>query len=560
MKRLNFRLVLGLLLTLHLFACTKDPVTLSPPISEHVISADTTAFVAQSLPGTDPTDDIVGLLYNHATSNSGSISVPDILRGGKFAYRPASAKLFVDNGIVFASKSGGYWERAVGDTVKMVWYGLSTKNPDNAYTIYKCINGAIRLKTPVVVFPFSGTYTVKTSNYWVVPSDFNLQIDGRGATIKVDKFATTLAQETYVMAFKCTEDLNSMNSKFKLKNLNIQAPDILPQWTNTDYYGGHRLVMAIETDGIHTVDVRDCRLNDICGYGIRLKNFVSATVDRVIENNVGGHFPIENGFDSFGDALWLGHYDVETVRSSRKATSAKVTNCVFKGYDTQTNGNFASRCGITVEGFHSRRNDIRMNVDVDNCTISDYDRNLHIEGLSADMVYNNCKLRNFFGIGLVVWSDANVTYHNCIAENVLENNPKVEHYGLGGVMTFEASCNLTLGGGTVFKLNRPVSFRSNITMLNGSAIDFGNSDVFFDHANLNMNAGSSLLNLPAGVSRGYNMYGGAVNLNGATFSAFDKNAKGQLKGENLDAATIKNCKLNNSRLQFNTRSGVVQAD
>ncbi|MGI4751880.1 MAG: hypothetical protein ACRYFB_14705, partial [Janthinobacterium lividum] len=89
------------------------------------------------------------------------------------------------------------------------------------------------------------------------------------------------------MAFRCTETSNSLNSSISIKNLNIKAPDILPQWTNKNY-NEHKLVMAIETDGIYTVNINNCILNDICGYGIRLKNFVAANIDQVTEKNVGG--------------------------------------------------------------------------------------------------------------------------------------------------------------------------------------------------------------------------------------------------------------------------------
>jgi hypothetical protein len=431
---------------------------------------------------------------------------------GSFKYRPAGSNLEIDNGIVFAAKDGGYWERSVGDTIKLSWYNISNKSADNSSILQKGIQAAIKRRSSVVSFPPGGTYRIQSGNYWTIPSSLKLTIDGLKSTIIVDKKAASIAQETYVIAFKCNDN-NSLQSRITIKNLNVKAPDILPQWTNTNY-SAHRLVMAIETDGVHSVNISNCKLTDICGYGIRLKNFVNANITGITETNVGGHFPIENEHDSFGDGIWLGHYDVANVRKTRKNTNVTISNSVIKGYNTATNGNFASRSGITVEAFNSLAPDIVMNVSVTKTTISDYDRNLHIEGISSKIKYSNCKIRNFFGIALVVKSlYTNLTYDKCTASNLLKVNPKQERYGLGGVMQFDSTVELFLTNSSVFTFNGPASFRANLHIIKNSTLDFGNSDVFFDHANLYVNTGGSLINIPTEVKRGFNMYGSSVELN-----------------------------------------------
>ncbi|MEJ7559105.1 MAG: hypothetical protein WKF66_12415 [Pedobacter sp.] len=451
-------------------------------------------------------------LYHHYPSSK-SVYIKYDLMGGTFNYKPNTSALEVDDAIVFAAKDGGYWERIVGDTIKLSWYNLSSKNADNSAILRKGIQAAIDKRASVVSFPMAGTYYIQSGNYWTIPSQLKLTIDGKGSTIIVDKKAAAVAQETYVMAFKCSDN-NSLNSSITIKNLNIKAPEILPQWTNTNYQA-HRLVIAMETAGVSAVNIINCKLNDICGYGIRLKNFLSATISGVIETNVGGHFPIENGNDSFGDGIWLGHYDVQNVRRTRKNTNATISSCIIKGYNTATNGNFASRSGITVEAFNSFAPDIVMNVNVKNSTISDYDRNLHVEGISSKITYSNCKIRNFFGIALVIKSiNTNLTYDKCTASGLLKANPKQERYGLGGVMQFDSTVDLFLRNSTVFTFNGPASFRANFHITKNSVLDFGNSDVFFDHANLYINSGGSLINIPTEVKRGFNMYGSSVELNG----------------------------------------------
>jgi hypothetical protein len=299
-------------------------------------------------------------------------------------------------------------------------------------------------------------------------------------------------------------------------------------------------------------------LNDICGYGIRLKNFVSATINKVNERNVGGHFPVENGNDSFGDGIWLGHYDVQTVRQSRKSSYAKISNCLIQAYNAQTNGNFASRCGITVEGFNSHAPDILMKVDVDNSTISDYDRNLHVEGISSNIKYTNCNIRNFFGIAIIVSSvKTALAYDHCNASNLLAPNPKQERYGLGGAVQFDSYFDLTLTNNTRFTFNRAATFRANTYIQNRSVLDFGNSDVFFDHANLYINSGGTLANLPVNVPRGYNMYGGGIKADGAVFRGFG-NGKGVFHGENVDAASVNNSTLGSARLFFTGGFGTLE--
>jgi hypothetical protein len=449
-------------------------------------------------------------LYNHHLAAK-NVLIEDKLTGGRFNYRPSSSNLKVDDAIVFAAKDGGYWERAVGDTIKLAWYKLSSRSADNSTALRKGVQAAIDKRAAVVSFPSGGTYRIQAGNYWTIPDQLKLTINGNKSTIIVDKKAAAAAQETYVMAFKCSDN-NSLNSKLTIKNLNIKAPEILPQWTNTNY-SAHRLVMAIETDGVHTVNINSCKLSDICGYGIRLKNFVTANVDKVTETNVGGHFPIENGNDSFGDGIWLGHYDVQQLRTTRKKTQASITNCIIKSYNTAINGNFASRCGITVEAFNSFAPEIVMTVNVRNSTISDYDRNLHVEGISSKINYTNCKIRNFFGIALVIKSiNTNLIYDKCTASGLLKANPKQERYGLGGVMQFDSTVDLFLTN-SVFAFNGPATFRANFHVTNNSVLDFGNYDIFFDHANLYVNTGGSLINIPGAVKRGFNMYGSTVELN-----------------------------------------------
>jgi hypothetical protein len=465
-------------------------------------------------------------LFSHYSSSK-SVFIKDELIGGAFNYQPAASKLKVDEAIVFAAKDGGYWERVVGDTIKLSWYKLSSKNADNSAILRKGIQAAIDKRASVVSFPMAGTYHVQSGNYWTIPSQLKLTIDGKRSIIIVDKKAATAAQETYVMAFKCSDN-NSLNSSITIKNLNIKAPEILPQWTNINY-NAHKLVIAIETDGVYAVNISNCKLNDICGYGIRLKNFVAANIVGVTEMNVGGHFPIENGNDSFGDGIWLGHYDVQNVRRTRKNTKAAISNCIIKGYNTATNGNFASRSGITVEAFNSFAPDIIMNLSVKNSIISDYDRNLHVEGISSKINYSNCKIRNFFGIALVVKSiNTSLTYNRCTASGLLKANPKQERYGLGGVMQFDSKVDLFLTNSSVFTFNGPASFRANFHVIKNSVLDLGNSDVFFDHANLFVNTGGSLINIPAQVKRGFNMYGSSVEVNGRKIEL-----NGKFKGPTL---------------------------
>jgi hypothetical protein len=461
-----------------------------------------------------------------------------------------------DNTLIFPDKNAGSAEHLTVDTIKLARYNVSTRNVDNAVYIKQGIQAAIDKRAKVILFPGPGVYRIKSGNYWTVPDGINLQIDGKGATIVVDKAAAAVAQETYVMAFKCA-NLNSVNSRLAIKNIKVMSPQIVPQWTNSNY-AEHKLVIAIETDGIHTVNVTDCMLNDICGYGIRLKNFVDVKINKIIEHNVGGHFPIENGNDSFGDGIWLGHYDVQSVRQSRKNTNANISNCIIQAYPTQKNGNFASRCGITVEGFNSYAPDIVAKVGITNCTISDYDRNLHVEGISSIIKYTNCKIQNFFGIALVVKSSkTTLLYDRCTATNLLAANPKQERYGLGGTMQFDSNLDVTLTNNSVFRFNRPASFRANLYLQNNSIIDFGNCDVFFDHTNLNINSGGRFSNLPVNVPRGYNMYGGSITIDNGILSGFG-NAKSIFHGEAMESATITKYIENNSGLLLVGKFGRVE--
>ena len=127
-------------------------------------------------------------------------------------------------------------------------------------------------------------------------------------------------------------------------------------------------------------------------------------------------------------------------------------------------------------------------------------------------------------------------------------------------MQFYSYVDLNLGNKTIFSFNGAASFRANIYIINGSKLDFGNSDVFFDNANLHIKSGGSLINLPTKVARGYNMYGGTVEINGANFSGYDKHpaAKGVFHGENIINQKVTNFRLTNSRLYFTGGWGNVE--
>lgn len=128
-------------------------------------------------------------------------------------------------------------------------------------------------------------------------------------------------------------------------------------------------------------------------------------------------------------------------------------------------------------------------------------------------------------MGLVVSSaNTNITYNNCKASGLLAPNPKQERFGKGGIMQFSSNLNLFLNKQTVFSFNGPATFRANMHVQDKSVLDFGNSDVFFDNSNLDVNTGGSIINIPSSVQRGFNMYGGGVNFNSGTFFGLQQSA------------------------------------
>jgi len=454
--------------------------------------------------------------------------------------------------------SKGAWKRIFHDAVSVSWFGAKNDcSTNSALQVKNAIYAAIN--THAKVSFSSGTYKFDQVIEIDIPENFYLIIEGNGALIKATSQTTSTSSVVNLIRFFTSAGVDTQGTGIFIDNLDFDGSVIKPQFTEPDINAVKRM-HALVSEDIFTVSIRNCHFRNIQGSGMKLFNFVYINLENLALKDVGGKFHLENENDSFGDGVYLCQTHLETSRPTRKQSYASISNCQISGYNPLTNGNFASRCGICIEGFGTLNSDHRVNLKLSNCSISGYDRTFHVEGIDAEVTADALKIENFQSFYLLALGRSESSFNNCHITNRLADNPNQVRLGTGGIITYPSTlpnhmafnhCQINVNGDGVF-----------IGQLEfiDTVLDYGNHDIFFENSIISLNK-SSFINIPHNLSKGFNFYA-------CTFSAINSTIKGYKNGndnsggifhfEDLDLQSFENNTIIDTRLVLTFRSATAR--
>ena len=303
----------------------------------------------------------------------------------------------------------------------------------NAEAFLKCFNYAIK-NNKTVKFK-GGIYVLEKTININLPENKSLNIEGNNSLIKMIPFKNKSTDYHY-FGFHCEDGSESTNNQVSISNLNFDASSFVPVWMPKNFFE-LKIVKAVNFFDIYKVTLTNCNFNNIFGYGVISYGVVNMTYQNVNFRDVGGHFPLENQYDRYGDAIYFSIYDLENRGRNRKVTNLRIMNCIIQGYSTNFNGNFASRIGVCLEGYKSASvQGQKVNVLIKDSQIQYYDRSIHQEALNADFIIENVLISDYESYFVNVYSKGSVLFKNCTIKNPLKNNPQQERFGNGKIKSF----------------------------------------------------------------------------------------------------------------------------
>lgn len=460
-----------------------------------------------------------------------------------------------DDGIVFRplmdqAIPAGAWKRIVGDAVEASWFGAKADgSADAALQIKKAIETAIHTHTKVRLAP--GTYRFNQAIAIDIPDNFHLIIEGNGALIKASPQVTATTSEVNLIRFFTSAGTDTQGTGVFIDNLDFDGGVTSPQFTEPNI-GALKRIHAVVSEDIFTVNISNCHFKNIQGSGTRTYNFVYANFRNLGFQDVGGKFHLENEFDSFGDGIYLCQTNLETSRPTRRQSHATISNCHINAYNPSAHGNYASRCGICIEGFNTLKSDHRVYLQVSGCNISGYDRTFHIEGIDAEVTASTLNVQNFQCIYLMSWGRSKCTFTNCNFNSRLPNNPNQVRLGTGGVITYpsELPNHITFNHCQISPQGE-ATFIGQLDFID-TVLDYSNHDVYFEHATITLNR-SQLVNVSHNLSRNLNFYGCTLNATDSIIQGYKNgtdNSGGILHFEDLSLSAFERNTITDTRLIF----------
>ena len=185
-------------------------------------------------------------------------------------------------------------------------------------------------------------------------------------TIDIDNFVTVkfgnstiVDRKTWKLGSKEEQALLIFRNGCDITGLNIVG-------LNGEYWSNDIETIDIQfaMDAYGKCVLNNCKFADLWGYGVRIYNCATPSIDNCIFSNVGGKYKLNNEHDSFGDGVYLGTVDEKQF--------VKITNCKIYGKYV---GSTFSRCGVTLE----YNDKVDRKLELVNCDIQNYNRCVHIE-------------------------------------------------------------------------------------------------------------------------------------------------------------------------------------
>lgn len=185
-------------------------------------------------------------------------------------------------------------------------------------------------------------------------------------TIDIDNFVTVKFSDSAIVNKKTWKLGSTEEQALFVFRHGCDITGIEIEGLNGEYWSNdiETINMQVAMDVYGKCLINNCKFADLWGYGVRIYNCETPSIDNCIFSNVGGKYKHNNEHDSFGDGIYLGTVD--------KKQFVKITNCKIYGKYV---GSTFSRCGVTLE--YNKKVDRKL--EIVNCDVKNYNRCVHIE-------------------------------------------------------------------------------------------------------------------------------------------------------------------------------------
>jgi len=244
------------------------------------------------------------------------------------------------------------------------------------------------------------------------------------------------------------EARGTINTAFSMSGITIDGKSNPVQFYQKKYED-LRLCVGVFAVGVSKVSFSSVNFKNIYGVGIKTNVFKTFKANFVNFSNVGGKWHQGDGFDSFGDGIYLGYASANAV--------ATITNCNIIGYsDKEDLGGFyknLSRAGVVAE--YNKTSHLALTIT--NTKFIGYQRSIHIEGSRTSLNVNNCTFNRYICGVFVFGYEAKDVY--VINSSFMQVYDKGAFGGAKGVVTGYANNNQAFLTGC--RINNPKYYREN---------------------------------------------------------------------------------------------------
>lgn len=412
--------------------------------------------------------------------------VTDENRGGVFVYRESNADIN-NGGTIFNG-----WTRQYDGAVNVKWFGVTSTGDTTAqlqsmFSFISTNNGG------EIDFEHNATYEITDILSCPLTDNGSLKINGNNSTIHLT------SSLDYLYTGVLTIGTNTANNtSAEVHNLNWNLDGVVLDWSAVNPDGGKGCILFYT----RKVIVKGCNYKDVTYSACVWSEYANdVNITDCIGLNVGAR-SADNTEDARGDAFYIGRLGYQDVTGTISTDAVvSISNCSVRAHTavpnvfTNKNSAHCGRVGITIEGSSTSAKKI---VNVNNNYFYNYNRGIHVEGMTNLSLNINNTVFDEYGLGVWVFRDtelSNIKIDTCTFTRLLniavpEDNTQS---GVGGYVVETVrngstnkitldNCNIVIkpSGGTNIRLFGNV-YNMNVS---NSTIKLGNLPIIYNAENL----------------------------------------------------------------------------
>lgn len=249
-------------------------------------------------------------------------------------------------------------------------------------------NDTVSIQTALTFASNLGKKLVFSKGVYLVDSSLIINNENNDVIIEGDSAIISLSgTESGYRLF----DITAKN--VKIDNIKIDGNLTNQNQFEITDYSALKIYTACRLTG-NNITINNIKVENIYGNAFQFFKYQNINISNISISNVGGHFYLNNDYDSFGDAFYFGGHE------GTSNISIENVNSIGK-YNNTT----LSRIGICVENLLNNIIDEKTIINVNNCNLINYDRGIHCESIRGvcEIVYTSGKI--YSNVSVLNWSD-----------------------------------------------------------------------------------------------------------------------------------------------------------